>query len=406
MLDSGSEPKRLELKKGKPNVVMFVGLQGAGKTTTCTKYAYWHKKKGFKPALVCADTFRAGAFDQLKQNATKAQIPFYGSYQETDPAIIAAHGVDRFKEEKRDLIIVDTSGRHKQEESLFEEMRQVAAAVQPDHVIFVMDGSIGQAAFDQAKAFHESVDVGQVILTKLDGHAKGGGALSAVAATQSPITFIGTGEHMHEFEDFDTQKFVARLLGRGDWGGFIDKVKDALPEEAQQEELLAKITKGEFTLRIMYDQFANIMKMGPMSQVMSMLPGFSNAIMPPGHEKESQARMKKFMTIMDSMTDKELDNSSTKLLGEQSRLERWARGSGSSVLEVQLLLEEYKRLAKVFTTAMKGMKLPKNMKGDINPRNMQSQIAQVSRMLPPQMLKMMGGAGAIQGLLKQMEGKF
>jgi signal recognition particle subunit SRP54 len=406
ILDGSGDSKSLELKKGKPNVVMFVGLQGAGKTTTCTKYAYWHKKKGFKPAMVCADTFRAGAFDQLKQNATKAQIPFYGSYQETDPSIIAANGVERFKEENRDLIIVDTSGRHKQEDSLFEEMRQVAGAVQPDHVIFVMDGSIGQAAYDQAKAFHESVDVGQVIITKLDGHAKGGGALSAVVATRSPITFIGTGEHMHEFEDFETEKFVKRLLGRGDWGGFIDKVKDVLPEEEQQEELLAKITKGEFTLRIMYDQFANIMKMGPMSQVMSMIPGFSNAIMPQGSEKEGQARVKKFMTIMDSMTDKELDSSSTKLLGEKSRLERWARGSGCSILEVQMLVEEYKRLAKVFTTTMKGMKLPKNLKGDMNPRNMQQNISQMSRMLPPQMLKMMGGPGAIQSLLKQMEGKF
>ena len=211
---------------------------------------------------------------------------------------------------------------------------------------------------------------------------------------------------MHEFEDFDTQKFVARLLGRGDWGGFIDKVKDVLPEEGQQEELLAKITKGEFTLRIMYDQFSNIMRMGPMSQMMSMIPGFSNAIMPQGHEKESQARLKKFMTIMDSMTDKELDSCSTKLLGEQSRLERWARGSGSNVMEVQMMLEEYKRLAKMFGTAMKGMKLPKNLKGDMNPRNMQANIAQMSKMLPPHMLKMMGGPAAIQNLLKQMDGKF
>jgi signal recognition particle subunit SRP54 len=159
MLDCGIDPKKLELKKGKTSVVMFVGLQGCGKTTTCTKYAYFHKKKGWKPALVCADTFRAGAFDQLKQNSTKAQIPFYGSYKETDPAIIAQQGVERFKEEGRDLIIVDTSGRHKQEAALFEEMRSVAVAVKPDVVIFVMDGSIGQAAFDQAKAFKESVEV-------------------------------------------------------------------------------------------------------------------------------------------------------------------------------------------------------------------------------------------------------
>lgn len=159
MLDSGIDPKKIELKKGKAAVVMFVGLQGSGKTTTCTKYAYHYKKKGFKPALVCADTFRAGAFDQLKQNATKAQIPFYGSYKETDPAIISQQGVARFREEGCNLIIVDTSGRHKQEAALFEEMRQVAQAVTPDLVIFVMDGSIGQAAFDQAKAFKDSVEV-------------------------------------------------------------------------------------------------------------------------------------------------------------------------------------------------------------------------------------------------------
>ena len=163
MLNSGVDPKdtgkRQDLKKGKPNVVMFVGLQGSGKTTTCMKYAHFYKKKGFKPAMVCADTFRAGAFDQLKQNATKASIPFYGSYSETDPAKIAEVGVNKFKEGGRDLIIVDTSGRHKQEEALFEEMRQVSSSVEPDLIIFVMDGSIGQAAFDQAKAFKDTVEV-------------------------------------------------------------------------------------------------------------------------------------------------------------------------------------------------------------------------------------------------------
>lgn len=164
MLSSGADPKeskdskKQDFKKGKPNVVMFVGLQGSGKTTTCMKYAHHYKKKGFKPAMVCADTFRAGAFDQLKQNATKAGIPFYGSYSETDPAKIAEDGVKKFKDGGRDLIIVDTSGRHKQEEALFEEMRQVSTNVAPDLVIFVMDGSIGQAAMDQAKAFKATVE--------------------------------------------------------------------------------------------------------------------------------------------------------------------------------------------------------------------------------------------------------
>nr|6Y2Z_A Chain A, Signal recognition particle 54 kDa protein [Homo sapiens]6Y2Z_B Chain B, Signal recognition particle 54 kDa protein [Homo sapiens] len=199
--------------KGKQNVIMFVGLQGSGKTTTCSKLAYYYQRKGWKTCLICADTFRAGAFDQLKQNATKARIPFYGSYTEMDPVIIASEGVEKFKNENFEIIIVDTSGRHKQEDSLFEEMLQVANAIQPDNIVYVMDASIGQACEAQAKAFKDKVDVASVIVTKLDGHAKGGGALSAVAATKSPIIFIGTGEHIDDFEPFKTQPFISKLLG-------------------------------------------------------------------------------------------------------------------------------------------------------------------------------------------------
>lgn len=144
--------------------------------------------------MVCADTFRAGAFDQLKQNATKLRIPFYGSYTEADPVVIAEEGVDRFVNDGYEVIIVDTSGRHRQEEGLFEEMQEISAAVRPDNTIFVMDATQGQAVYDQALAFHGAVNVGSVIVTKLDGHAKGGGALSAVAATGSPIVFLGSGE--------------------------------------------------------------------------------------------------------------------------------------------------------------------------------------------------------------------
>ncbi|KAG2729340.1 hypothetical protein I3843_01G241000 [Carya illinoinensis] len=354
-------------KKGKASVVMFVGLQGSGKTTTCTKYAYYHQKKGWRPALVCADTFRAGAFDQLKQNATKAKIPFYGSYTESDPVKIAVDGVERFKKENCDLIIVDTSGRHKQEAALFEEMRQVSEATKPDLVIFVMDSSIGQAAFDQAQAFKQSVSVGAVIVTKMDGHAKGGGALSAVAATKSPVIFIGTGEHMDEFEVFDVKPFVSRLL-------------------------------GNFTLRIMYEQFQNILKMGPISQVFSMLPGFSAELMPKGREKESSAKIKRYMTMMDSMTDEELDSTNPKLMNE-SRMMRIARGSGRHVREVSEMLEEYKRLAKVWSK-MKGLKIPKKGEMSALSRNMNAQ--HMSKVLPPQMLKQIGGMGGLQNLMKQM----
>ncbi|KAL9323198.1 hypothetical protein ACSQ67_011251 [Phaseolus vulgaris] len=366
-------------KKGKTSVVMFVGLQGSGKTTTCTKYAYYHQKKGWKPALVCADTFRAGAFDQLKQNATKAKIPFYGSYMESDPVKIAVEGVERFKEENCDLIIVDTSGRHKQEAALFEEMRQVAEATKPDLVIFVMDSSIGQAAFDQAQAFKQSVAVGAVIVTKMDGHAKGGGALSAVAATKSPVIFIGTGEHMDEFEVFDVKPFVSRLLGMGDWSGFMDKIQEVVPMD-QQPELLQKLSEGNFTLRIMYEQFQNILKMGPISQVFSMLPGFSAELMPKGREKEK------------------LDSSNPKLMNE-SRIMRIARGAGRQIREAMEMMEEYKRLAKIWSK-MKGLKIPKKGEMSALSRNMNAQ--HMSKVLPPQMLKQIGGMGGLQNLMKQM----
>lgn len=213
---------------------MFVGLQGSGKTTTCTKYALYWQKKGWKTGMVCADTFRAGAFDQLKQNSTKVRVPFYGSYTETDPVQIATDGVNAFKKEGYEIIIVDTSGRHKQEQALFDEMKQVEASVSPDDIIFVMDSSIGQACHDQALAFRKAVNVGSVIVTKLDGHAKGGGALSAVSATQSPIIFIGTGEHFDDLEPFSPKSFIQRLLGMGDLEGLFDTVKNVVNMKDQK----------------------------------------------------------------------------------------------------------------------------------------------------------------------------
>lgn len=195
---------------------MFVGLQGAGKTTTCTKYAHHYIQQGWRVALVCCDTFRAGAFNQLQQNAAKIRCAFYGNPDETDPVKIADEGVEIFKREKYEIIIVDTSGRHAQEDNLFDEMKQIKDVVQPSETIFVMDGSIGQALTSQATAFKEAVDVGSVIITKLDGHAKGGGALSAVAATGSPIIFLGLGESFADLESFDPESFIKRLLGLGD----------------------------------------------------------------------------------------------------------------------------------------------------------------------------------------------
>ncbi|KAL8046645.1 hypothetical protein ABFX02_08G190100 [Erythranthe guttata] len=402
-------------RKGETSVVMFVGLQGSGKTTTCTKYAHFHQKKGWKPALVCADTFRAGAFDQLKQNATKSKIPFYGSYTESDPVRIGVEGVERFKKENYDLIIVDTSGRHSQEASLFEEMRQLSEATKPDLIIFVMDSSIGQAAFDQAQAFKQSVDVGAVIVTKIDGHAKGGGALSSVAATKSPVVFMGTGEHMDDFQVFDVEPFVRHLLGMGgDWSGFVDKIQEVVPMD-QQPELLQKLSEGNFTLRSMYQQIQTILKMGPMNEVFSMLPGFNQKMMPKDNEKGGQTyKFKRYLIMMDSMTKKELDSPNAELMNE-SRIARIARGSGSPVEDVKEMMEAYKPMAKMWSKASKGKglniskkiskkgsgkglniskKIPKKGSGNMN-------AEQMCKALPPEILNQIGGAGGLKNLMKQ-----
>ncbi|RCI11317.1 hypothetical protein L249_7771 [Ophiocordyceps polyrhachis-furcata BCC 54312] len=328
-------------KKGRPNVIMFVGLQGAGKTTTCTKLARHYQARGLRACLVCADTFRAGAFDQLKQNATKAKIPYYGSLTETDPAAVARAGVEQFKKDKFDVIIVDTSGRHRQEAALFREMVDIQHAVRPDETIMVLDASIGQQAEAQAKAFKEAADFGSIIITKTDGHAHGGGAISAVAATRTPIVFIGTGEHMLDLERFAPRQFVQKLLGMGDMAGLVEHVQSL---NLDQKDTIKHLQEGIFTVRDLRDQLSNIMKMGPLSKMAGMIPGMGN-IMQGMDDEEGGAKLKRMIYICDSMTDKELD-SDGKLLAEQpTRMTRIARGSGTSVREVEDLLTQQRMMA-------------------------------------------------------------
>eukprot|EP00035_Acanthoeca_spectabilis_P021374 m.437867 g.437867 ORF g.437867 m.437867 type:complete len:534 (+) comp18169_c0_seq1:172-1773(+) len=403
LVDPDTEPYKPV--KGRPNVIMFVGLQGSGKTTTCTKMAYYYKRKNWKACLVCADTYRAGAFDQLKQNATKAGIPFYGSYTETDPAVIAADGVDKFKAEKFDVIIVDTSGRHKQEESLFEEMLEVAHAVQPDQTVFVMDASIGQACEAQARAFSDKVDVGAVIVTKLDGHAKGGGALSAVAATGSPVIFIGTGEHIDNLEAFDPKPFVKKLLGMGDIDGLINKVNELGLDD--NEELFKKMAHGHFTLRDMYEQFVNIQKLGPFGQLMEMIPGMGGGLLGPEGEKESAKRLKRCTTIMDSMHASELDcDNPIKLFQKQpSRFERIAKGAGVHPQHVSELLSQHEKFGKL-VKKMGGMKnlfndKPARGNQQPNPKQMADLTKSMANMMDPTILKQMGGMQGVQNMMSQ-----
>lgn len=404
LLDPGTKP--FVPKKGKTNVIMFVGLQGSGKTTSCTKFAYYYKRKGWKTCLVCADTFRAGAFDQLKQNATKAKIPFYGSYTERDPVVVAEAGVEQFRKEKYEIIIVDTSGRHKQQQALFEEMQEVARVVQPDDIIFTMDSSIGQAARDQAQAFKSAVKVGSVIITKLDGHAKGGGALSAVAATASPIIFIGTGEHIDDFETFNPKSFVSRLLGMGDISGLLEMFQEE--KLLDQPELYKKLTEGtgDFTFRDMYEQFQNLLKLGPLGKVMSMIPGLSQMI-GPGKEKESMERIKRFMTILDSFTAEELDSDMKIFNAAPKRLIRIARGAGVQLRHVHEVLETYKPfkkvaskmggLAKSLGGGPGGMMDPKKLMG----RGGQMNMNKLASAFNPQMLQQMGGMSGLQNMMRQ-----
>ena len=399
LLSPAKEPYRP--KKGRSNVVMFVGLQGSGKTTTIAKYAKWFKRKHWNCGMVCADTFRAGAFDQLKQNATRIKVPFYGSYTEADPVVIAREGVEQFKKQNFDMIIVDTSGRHKQSDDLFEEMVRVRDAVQPDEIVFVMDSTIGQAARDQAQAFSDSVDVGSVIITKLDGHARGGGALSAVAATGSPIIFIGTGEHFDDIEPFDARSFIKRLLGMGDLESLADEMKSKGVFD-QNPDMIKRMSQGLFSFRDMYQQFESVKSMGPLGRVMSMIPGLPQGLVQKGQEREGQERIQRFTYMMDSMNELEMDGIAEI---DRPRAERIARGAGCNLMEVGLLLKSHQQMAQMVGNLGKNKLINKADGSDAKlqqqlKRNPQMVAQKLAKSMDPKMLQQMGGA---QNLLKMMQ---
>lgn len=403
MLDPGVKP--FYPTKGKTNVVMFVGLQGSGKTTSCTKYAAYWQRKGLKTALVCADTFRAGAYDQLRQNATRAKVRFYGSLTEADPVVIAKEGVEELRRENYDLIIVDTSGRHKQEAALFEEMRLVEETVKPDDIVFVMSGTDGQAVEDQARNFKKTVAVGSVIVTKLDCEAKGGGALSAVAATGSPIVFIGTGEHFDDFELFEPNRFVQKMLGMGDLSALLDTIEDAHLDNEKNNKLMKRLQEGQFTMRDMWEHLQNLRRMGSMGKILEMLPGMSSLSSLAG--EQGDAAMRRFLHMLDSMTAAELDDGKVKKLLTPSRLLRIARGSGHTLADVQGLVMNYSTFEDVMKTM--GGKNFKSMMQDpassgLNGRMNAQQMAQMSKLINPELLKKMGGATGLQSMMQQMQG--
>lgn len=383
--------KPFQPKKGRSNVIMFVGLQGAGKTTTCTKLARHYQMRGFKTALVCADTFRAGAFDQLKQNATRAKIPYYGSLTQTDPAVVAAEGVAKFKKERFDVIIVDTSGRHRQEEELFEEMIHIQQAVTPDQTIMVLDSTIGQAAEAQSAAFKATADFGAIIITKTDGHAAGGGAISAVAATHTPIIFLGTGEHLMDLERFEPKAFIQKLLGMGDMAGLVEHVQAVTKDSASAKETYKHIAEGIYTIRDFRENITSIMKMGPLSKLSGMIPGLSN-LTAGLDDEDGSLKLRRMIYIFDSMTVAELDSDGKVFVEQPSRMVRVARGSGTTVRELEDLLSQHRMMAgmaKKMGGQKKHMQRAQNM---LKGGNKEQQLAAMQKRM--QAMGGPGGAGA------------
>lgn len=341
----GGKAKKLDVTPGKVNVLLFVGIQGSGKTTVVGKLGNWLNKRGMKPAMICADSDRPGALEQLEQLGKQVNVPVYGNLKEKNAVKLARDGIVNFQK-SHEVILVDTAGRHKEETAMLREMAKIARQIKPDEIILVLDGTLGQQAYEQALAFASTTEIGSIIVTKLDGSAKGGGALSACAATKAPIKFIGVGEKVNDLERFDPTGFVGRLLNLGDLESLIESVKAAQIEP--DEEMAKAFLSGKFTLRDMYAQMQNIGKMGSLSKLLSFIPGFSTGL-PDGLQDTSEENMKKFMCMMESMTADELDNPQ---IIKSTRVQRIAQGSGTDPKDIKQLLTQFNQMKKM----MKGMK--------------------------------------------------
>jgi signal recognition particle subunit SRP54 len=324
--------------------VLLAGLYGSGKTTTAAKIAWWFSKKGLRPAIIQTDTDRPGAYDQAKQMAGSAEVDFYGDPDAEDPVAVAREGLEATAD--ADVRIVDTAGRDALNEELVDRIEDIEAAADPDRNLLVLDAAMGQSAKDQAQEFEAAIGVDGVVITKLDGTAKGGGALAAVDQTDSTIAFLGTGETVKDIERFEPSGFVSRLLGMGDLEQLAERVERAMAETQEENEDWEPedILEGQFTLRDMRKQMNAMNRMGPLDQVMEMIPGMGGGLMdqlPDDAMDVTEGRMQDFDVIMDSMTDEELEN--PRVVGA-SRARRVARGSGKPEERVRELLEQHRMM--------------------------------------------------------------
>ncbi|MBS3109878.1 signal recognition particle protein Srp54 [Candidatus Woesearchaeota archaeon] len=353
----GGEGHKIDVNK-KPFKVMLVGLFGNGKTTTAGKLAKFFMKRGFKVALLGLDVHRPAAMDQLEQVGKFVNAAVFTKKGEKNALNI-------WKEYERelskfDVVLVDTAGRDALSNDLIEELNRLNKAIAPDERLLIIGADVGQAAEKQAQGFHDACGVTGVIITKLDGTAKGGGALIACAVTKAPVKFVGVGEKADDLEEFKPKGFVSRMLGMGDLEALLEKTKEAYTEEEAQD-LGKKFLKGEFNLIDLYEQMEAMSKMGSLSKLMEMIPGMSQLQLPKDMLQVQEGKLKKWRFIMDSMSKGELEDPE---IVSASRIDRIAKGAGMSAGEVRELLKQYRQ----------SKKMVKMFKGAQNPRQMEKMM--------------------------------
>jgi len=355
----GKEKKGIKITKKQPFKIMLVGLFGTGKTTIASKLGNYYVKRGHKVALVGLDVHRPAAMDQLEQLAKSINIPYYIDRKEKNPKKIWKSLKDEVK--KYDIVIVDTAGRDALSEDLVKEIEELNKEIKPEEKLLVINADIGQTAEKQAKQFHESCGITGVAITKMDGTAKAGGALSAAAVTGAPVKFLGIGEKVDDIEEFNPEGFVSRMLGMGDLEALLEKVRVEIDEETA-EDLGKKFLKGDFNFLDLYEQIQGMKKLGPMNKIMEMIPGLSGMKIPKDMLDVQDDKLKKWKFILQSLTKKELEDPD--LMFNRKRIDRVAKGSGTTSTEVRELLKQY-RQSKKMMKMMKGdpNKLMKKFKG-------------------------------------------
>ncbi len=330
----GGENTKLTISPKPPTVVMLVGLNGAGKTTNGAKLAGFMKKQGKRPLLVACDTFRPAAITQLEVVGQQVDVPVFQMGQ-IDPVDIARAGIEHARQHGNDIVFIDTAGRLHVDEELMEQLKVMKAAIDPTEILLIVDAMIGQDAVNAAKTFDEALDITSVMLTKLDGDARGGAALSIKAVTGKPIKFVGVGEKLDQVELFYPDRMASRILGMGDVLSLIEKAQQTF-DAKKAAELEQKLRKNKFTLADFYDQLVQIKGMGSLSDIAGMLPGM-NAKALEGASVDENALARTEAIIL-SMTPAERENPS---LLNNSRKKRIAAGSGTQVVDINRLLKQF-----------------------------------------------------------------